>query len=83
MPAAPADGGGMGAEVPNPGEWESWAREAETLWAAVSARKPRLEVASDSGRESVPGRDAGGVFEPLAAWPTARLFTPGTAVTPA
>ena len=83
MPAAPADGGGMGAEVPNPGEWESWAREAETLWAAVSARKPRLEVASDSGRESVPGRDAGGVFEPHAAWPAARLFTPGTTVTPA
>lgn len=87
MPAPPADGGGMGAEVPNPGEWESWAREAETLWAAVSARKPRLEVASGSGqagRESARGgRDAGGVPETHAAWPAAQLFTPGTMVTPA
>ena len=86
MPAPPADGGGTGSEVPNPGEWESWAREAETLWAAVSARKPRLEVASDSGREgrqSAPGRDAGGVPGTHAAWPAARLFTPGTTATPA
>ena len=87
MPAPHADGGGMGADVPNPGEWESWAREAETLWAAVSARKPRLEVASGSGRagrESARGgRDADGVPETHAAWPAAQLFTPGTIVTPA
>ena len=88
MPAPPADGGGMGADVPNPGEWESWAREAETLWAAVSARKPRLEFVSGSGRagprESARGgRDADGVPETHAAWPAAQLFTPGTIVTPA
>ena len=47
MPAPPADGRGMESGGQNPREWESWAREAETLWAAVSARKPRLEVASD------------------------------------
>jgi len=80
MPAPPADGGGVGAEVPNPGEWESWAREAETLWAAVSARKPRLEAASGSGQA---GRESAGVPETHTAWPAAQLFTPGTMVTPA
>ena len=85
MPAPPADGRGMESGGQNPGEWESWAREAETLWAAVSARKPRLEVSSASGRagrESAAGRDASGVPETHAAWPAARLFTPGANVTP-
>lgn len=64
-------------------QYGAWAVEAETLWAAVSARKPRLESrGADLRRTSFADEDATTRGDARTNnWPTARLF-PATTSTP-